>query len=360
LDYMSRAISLARKVLGTTSPNPAVGAVIVRDGVIVGEGCTQPPGSYHAEIGALHKAGERAKGASLYVSLEPCCHWGRTPPCTRAIIAAGIAEVHMAMLDPNPLVDGKGKEELEKSGVKTFLGEEGEQASETNEAYAKYVSTGLPFVTAKFAMSLDGKIATRNGDSKWITNETSRRLARRFRREADAVLVGVDTVLADDPLLTARDARGNPFPKQPLRVVLDSRGRIPADAALLSQPGNTLLVVREGLDGKTLERLAALNAEILAVPFKGPLLDLESLLKTLGQRQIVSLLVEGGGTVLGSFFDQRLVDKVVAFVSPVIIGGKDARTAVGGLGAKSMAESLRLTKTRIQLAKGDIIITGYV
>ena len=174
------------------------------------------------------------------------------------------------------------------------------------------------------------------------------------------MLVGVDTVLADDPLLTARDARGNPFPKQPLRVVLDSRGRIPADAALLSQPGNTLLVVREGLDGKTLERLAALDAEILAVPFKGPLLDLESLLKTLGQRQIVSLLVEGGGTVLGSFFDQRLVDKVVAFVSPVIIGGKDARTAVGGLGAKSMAESLRLTKTRIQLAKGDIIITGYV
>ncbi len=360
MDNMSRAISLARKALGSASPNPAVGAVIVKDGIITGEGYTQPPGSYHAEIMALHKSGVRANGASLYVSLEPCCTWGRTPPCTRSVIAAGIKEVHMAMLDPNPLVNGKGKQELEKAGLKTFIGERQDEASQINEAYIKYISTGLPFIIAKFATSLDGKIATRNGDSRWITNQASRRLAHKLRHQVDAILVGVDTVLSDDPLLTARDSKDKPYARQPLRIVLDSRGRIPEKARLLNQPGDTLIAVQEGLEGNALNRLKNLNAHILTLPVRNSMLDLQTLLKTLGQRQINSLLVEGGSTVLGSFFDERLVDKVIAFIAPVVIGGKEAKTAVGGLGAKSMAESLRLTRTQIQIVKGDIMLTGYL
>lgn len=360
MDYMSRAIRLARKALGSTSPNPAVGAVIVKDGIIAGEGFTQPPGSYHAEIMALHKAGERANGASLYVSLEPCCTWGRTPPCTRSIIAAGIKEVHIAMLDPNPLVNGKGKQELEKAGLKTYAGEGHDKAFEVNEAYIKYITTGIPFIIAKFAASLDGKIATRNGDSRWITNEASRRLAHKLRHQVDAVLVGVDTVLSDDPLLTARDGRDKPYSRQPLRIVLDSRGRIPEKARLFSQPGDTLIAVQEELMGKSLNRLNNLNADVLTLPVRNSMLDLQTLLKALGRRQITSLLVEGGSTVLGSFFDDRLIDKVVAFIAPVVIGGKEAKTAIGGLGAKSMAESLRLARTRIQIVKGDIIFVGYV
>lgn len=360
MDYMARAINLARRALGATSPNPAVGAVVVKDGAIVGEGFTQPPGSHHAEIVALHKAEERAAGASLYVSLEPCCHWGRTPPCTRAIIAARISEVHIAMLDPNPLVNSKGKLELENAGIKTCVGEKQEEAAQTNEAYIKYISKSMPFVTAKFAMSLDGKIATYAGDSKWITNEASRRLVHKLRRQVDAILVGVNTVIVDDPLLTARDSRGKPYSNQPLRVVLDSSGRIPEQARILSQPGKNLLAVSDSLGKKDLSRLSRINAEVLTLPVRNSLLDLQVLLKALGQRQIVSLLVEGGSTVLGSFLDNRLVDKVMAFIAPVIIGGKEARTAVGGRGVEIMAQSFHLRKTQIRIASGDIIISGYV
>ena len=224
---MQQAIALARRAAGSTSPNPAVGAVIVKDGKVVGAGHTMPPGGNHAEIEALNMAGESARGAVLYTTLEPCCHFGRTPPCTRAIIAAGVAEVRVAAQDPNPVVSGKGNAELEANGVRVISGEEGEAASQLYEAFAKHVQTGLPFVSAKFAMSLDGKIATHTGDSKWVTGPAARAAVQRMRRECDAVAVGVNTVLADDPQLTARDAGGAPRPRQPLRVVLDSRARTP-------------------------------------------------------------------------------------------------------------------------------------
>ena len=201
---MERAISLAKLALGQVSPNPAVGAVIVKDDDVIGQGYTQPPGSSHAEIMALKEAGERARGAVMYVTLEPCCHYGRTPPCTKAIIAAGIKEVHAAMIDPNPLVNGKGLKELEKAGIKTFLGEHADDASEIIESYVKFITTGRPFVTIKFAMSLDGKIATRSGDSKWISSDESRRYVHFLRYTSDAVMVGVNTVLIDDPQLTSR------------------------------------------------------------------------------------------------------------------------------------------------------------
>lgn len=208
VDFMDCALSLARLALGYTSPNPAVGATIVRDGVIVGLGYTQPPGSAHAEVMALRQAGDKACGATMFVTLEPCCHSGRTPPCTQAVIEAGIGEVHIAMLDPNPLVSERGVKELKKAGIEVYLGEYEEKAQEINEAYTKFITTGIPFVTTKFAMSIDGKIATKNGDSKWISSDEARKYVHNLRHTVDAIMVGANTIIIDDPRLTARGSCG--------------------------------------------------------------------------------------------------------------------------------------------------------
>ena len=237
MEYMRRALELAREAVGLSSPNPPVGAVVVREGQVVGEGCTLPRGQAHAEVTALRQAGERAKGASLFTTLEPCCHFGRTPPCTRDIIDAGISEVHMALMDPYPQVNGTGRVELREAGVETYVGEGADEAGEIAEAYIRFMTTGLPFVVAKFAMSLDGKIATASGDSQWITGEEARSRARELRRRFDAVAVGVGTVLADDPKLTARDADGKPLKRQPLRIVVDSSARTPPSASGGGGPG---------------------------------------------------------------------------------------------------------------------------
>ena len=205
---MGQALSLAKLALGQVSPNPAVGAVVVKNDTVVGQGYTQPPGSWHAEISALKQAGEKARGSVMYVTLEPCCHYGQTPPCTQTIIDAGITEVHLAMIDPNPLVSERGKNELEKEGIKVYAGEHEEEAREINEAYIKFITTGIPFVTAKFAMSLDGKIATGSGDSKWISGEEARKYVHNLRYTADAIMAGVNTILADDPQLTTRCCGG--------------------------------------------------------------------------------------------------------------------------------------------------------
>jgi diaminohydroxyphosphoribosylaminopyrimidine deaminase / 5-amino-6-(5-phosphoribosylamino)uracil reductase len=221
-----------------------VGAVVVRDGVVAGQGYTQPPGQAHAEIVALRQAGERARGAALYVTLEPCCHYGRTPPCTRAIIAAGIAEVHLAAIDDNPIVSGKGVKELESAGIKTVIGEHEEEARTINEAYIKYITTSIPFVTVKYAASLDGKIATTSGDSRWITGEAARKKVHALRYLADAIMVGINTVLADNPQLTVRcSGRGGMTRKQPLRVVVDGKGRTPLTARIFQEPGSNLIAL---------------------------------------------------------------------------------------------------------------------
>ena len=242
---MEQALSLAKLALGQASPNPAVGAVVVEDKKIMGQGYTQPPGSHHAEVLALKQAGEKARGGVLCVSLEPCCHYGRTPPCTKAIINAGISEVHIAMLDSNPLVSGRGKAELEREGIKIYVGEHEEEAKEINEAYIKFITTGMPLVTAKFAMSLDGKIATRSGDSHWITGKEARRQVHNLRYVNDAIMVGVNTVLADNPQLTTRccGGTGGKAKKQPLRVIVDGKGRTPLTARLFGEPGSTLIAL---------------------------------------------------------------------------------------------------------------------
>jgi len=361
MDYMEQALCLAEQARGKVSPNPAVGAIVVRDGEVVGRGHTQPPGSAHAEIVALRQAGGAARGSTMYVTLEPCCRQGRTPPCSRAIIEAGIDEVHLATLDPNPLVYGKGEDELKRSGVRTVVGEHEDEARQIIEAHARYITSGLPFVTAKFAMSLDGKIATRTGDSRWITGEESRRYVHRLRYETDAVMVGVNTVIADDPRLTARHGSdGAECDRQPLRVVVDTGARTPATASVFAGPGKTLVAAGRQPDAAQVDLLNKAGAEIAVLPQAEGRVDLNQLLALLGQREITSLLVEGGGRLLGSMFDSGLVDKVVAFIAPMIIGGDDAETAVGGSGIERIADSFRLERVTTEILDGDVMVTGYV
>ena len=356
---MSHALELARRAEGRVSPNPPVGAMLVRDGEIVGRGYTQPPGQSHAEVVALREAGEAARGAALYTTLEPCSHHGRTPPCTDAIIEAGVAEVHTAMLDPNPNVLGGGMAILVEAGVSTRIGEGEAKARLLLEAYVKYVTTGTPFVTAKFAMSLDGKIATSRGDSKWISGEKARRQVHRLRAASDAVMVGINTVLADDPRLTARDRQGEPLERQPLRVVVDTRCRMPLDAPMLVEPGRTL--VAAGVLGESAaEALRDAGAEVVSIPGDGSSVHLVALMDHLASDHgVTSLLVEGGATLLGSLFDLGAVDKVIAFVSPVIVGGQAAPSPVAGAGFERMADTLRLERVRWDRYGRDMAITGY-
>lgn len=352
IDPMLRAVELAWRAVGSSSPNPPVGAVLVRNETVVGEGWTQPPGDAHAEVVALQQAGDLARGASLYVTLEPCSRHGRTPPCTRAIIDAGVAEVHTAILDPNPREDGRGITALRAEGVTVHLGDGSEQALELVEPHAKYITTGLPFVTVKFAASLDGKIATRSGDSKWITGEDSRAYVQRLRAESDAIMVGVNTVLADDPRLTARGPDDEPVTRQPLRVVVDSRGRTPLDARILSEPGDTIVAVAKS--GPVIQ-----GAQVVAMGGPEGTVDLPALFRELGRRELTSVLVEGGGTLIGSLFDSRMVDKVVAFVAPVIIGGRTAPMAVGGLGVEDLASAFRLSRVKVRRFGEDVALIGY-
>jgi diaminohydroxyphosphoribosylaminopyrimidine deaminase/5-amino-6-(5-phosphoribosylamino)uracil reductase len=358
---MKCALSLARLAVGYTNPNPAVGTVVVKDGLIVGMGYTQPAGSEHAEIIALRHAGNKAEGAAMYVTLEPCSHYGRTPPCTQAIIAAGISEVHIALLDPNPVVSGRGVTRLKENGIKTHIGMCQQEAYEINEAYIKHITVGLPFVIAKFAMSLDGKIATRSGDSKWITREEARKYVHSLRYTVDAIMVGANTVILDNPYLTARGCGGKGGIKkaQPMRLIVDSKGRVPLSAHVFEPPGEVLLAVAAPFDAAKKDKFVRRGAEIVELPATEGLVDVMELFKLLGRRGINTVLVEGGGRLLGSLFDRHLVDKVLAFISPIIIGGREA-VGVGGNGVDNVAKALRLNRVDIRNFGDDVLVSGYV
>lgn len=337
-----------------------VGAVLVRDGEVVGEGYHQRAGTPHAEVHALRAAGERARGATLYVNLEPCAHYGRTPPCVEALIAAGVAEVHIAMLDPNPLVNGKGRARLEAAGIRTVVGECAEEAAELNEAFVTWVTRGRPFVIAKYAASLDGKIATRTGDSRWITGEQARLRVHEWRDAVDAVAVGANTVLLDDPLLTTR--LPDREVRHPLRIVVDSRGRVPLSARCFDPalPGRTVVAATAAFPAEKRAALAERGIEVLILPADGEgLVDLGALLAELGRREVTSLLVEGGGTLLGAFFRARLVDRVLAFLAPIVIGGRDAPGPVEGEGVERLSEAPRLERVRVERLGEDILLSGY-
>lgn len=364
MDFMQRALELADRALGRTSPNPAVGAVVVKDGLIVGEGFTQPPGSAHAEIVALAAAGPRADGAELYVTLEPCCHWGRTGPCTDAIIAAGIRHVHLAMLDPFPAVNGGGAKLLRDAEITITVGEGEADAERLNAAFLHYVRQGRPFVTAKWAMTLDGKIATSIGDSRWITGPAARRRVHLERDASDAIVVGVGTVLADDPELTIRldpadDARA-PRRNAPWRVVVDSAARTPPTARIIGGDRRTLIVTTENAPEDRIRGLQSRGATVISTPSAEGRVDLAVLLTKLAERGAIRVLVEGGGELFGAFFDRDLIDRVLAFVAPKIVGGSRALSPVGGIGRDRLAQALNLAETRTRSIGDDVEIDGMV
>ena len=354
---MLRALRLARR--GRTSPNPMVGAVVVRDGGIVGEGFHPRAGEPHAEVFALRDAGEAARGATLYVTLEPCCHHGRTPPCTQAIISAGISRVVAAMVDPNPVVGGKGIRELRDAGIEVTAGLLEDDARRLNEAHLKHITTGLPFFRLKMAATLDGKIATRTGDSQWVSGEASRRLVQRMRDRADAVVVGIETVMRDDPRLTVR--RGERArTRQPVRVVVDSGARTPPSARLLDEPGEVLIAVTERAPAADLRRLERRGARILSLDNRNGRVDLTALAKELAARGLINVLVEGGGELAAGFVEAGLLDAVTFFVAPKIIGGREAPTAIQGIGLATMAEAIGLNDIRAKRVGEDLCVEAYV
>lgn len=356
--YMRRAIELAQKGEGYTKPNPLVGAVIVKDNKIIGEGYHQFYGGPHAEINAFRNALEDVKGGKMYVTLEPCSHYGKTPPCALAIVESGIREVVIGMKDPNPLVAGRGIRIMEEAGIKVTCGVLEEEVKELNEIFIKYITTKLPLVIMKTAMTLDGKIAAHTGDSKWITNELSRQYVHKIRNKVSAIMVGIGTVLADDPMLTTRleDKEG----ADPIRVIVDSSGRIPLEAKVLNidSEAKTIIAVTEKASKEKIKMIEDKGAEVLIIPEKNNKVDLKYLMKKLGERDIDSILLEGGSTLNYSALNEGIVDKVISFIAPKIIGGEKAKTPVGGEGREYMKDAIALENIKVSRFGEDVVIEG--
>jgi diaminohydroxyphosphoribosylaminopyrimidine deaminase/5-amino-6-(5-phosphoribosylamino)uracil reductase len=357
---MKKALSLAAKGAGMTSPNPLVGAVLVKEGVVVGKGYHQVLGGPHAEVNAIADAGEAARGATLYVTLEPCNHFGLTPPCTKAVVDAGIDSVVYGMDDPNPDVAGGGAEQLRRAGIEVRAGVLGRECRGINQPFIKYVTTGLPYVTVKAAATLDGFIATSVGDSKWITSELSRNFAHRLRSNADAVLVGIGTVLADDPLLTVRLRRGRKSCRQPVRIVLDSGLRIPLDNQLVhtASTGPVWVVCRSDAPVSKEESLGRAGVEVLRVSPGGAGLDLPAVLRELGRRRISSLLVEGGGRVLGSFIEGGFADEFFFFYAPKILADPGGIRMLRGLPRLRIADCVQAYQISARRLGEDFFVKG--
>ena len=358
--FMEHALALGSKARGRTSPNPMVGAVIVRDGEIIGEGYHQKAGDAHAEIHALNQAKGLAEGATMYVTLEPCCHWGRTPPCTESVIRAKLADVFVAMEDPNPRVAGNGIRQLEAAGIPVQVGLCEEESRQLNEVFIKYITTRFPFVILKSAISLDGKIATASGESQWITSEAARSKGHEVRAQVDAILVGIGTVLQDNPSLTVRlPERQN---EDPIRVVVDSRGRTPLGANVFNIDSNagTLIAVTEKAPLKKIEALKSTGAHVLIIEAQEGRVCLSALMRELGRREITSVLIEGGGEINAAALQAGIVDKLMFFIAPKLIGGKDAPGPIGGAGIARLAETFELRDAKISQIGADFLIEGYL
>lgn len=355
---MQRALALALQAEGNTSPNPMVGCVIVDDdGNIVGEGYHHKAGEAHAEVNALAEAKQLARGATAYVTLEPCAHYGRTGPCCVALARAAIKKVVVACTDPNPQVAGQGLQYLRLQGIEVVTGVCEKQALRLNERFFTWITKRRPFISLKYAMTLDGKIAARTGDSKWITGEEARTFAHRLRRAHDAVLVGAGTVLADDPELTTRMVEG----KNPVRVVLDGRLRLSLTAAVLNPAADTLIFTGLAADAVKADALNALpNVEVVRLPLIEGKLPVSQVIDELARRGITSLLVEGGGAVHGAFRDAGLADRVYAFIAPKIIGGSKACTPVGGAGCAFIEDGWLLEQVEARQLGPDFLVTGLV
>jgi diaminohydroxyphosphoribosylaminopyrimidine deaminase / 5-amino-6-(5-phosphoribosylamino)uracil reductase len=358
--FIQQTLELAALGKGLVSPNPLVGSVVVKNGEIVGRGYHRYDELKHAEVWALEEAGERARGATVYVNLEPCSHQGagkRTSPCVQALIQAGVKRVVAAMVDPNPRVNGRGFEQLREAGIEVAFGVLNKAAQRLNEKFIKYVTTGLPFVLLKTACTLDGRIATHTGESRWITGEAARAASQVLRHEYDALLVGSGTLLVDDPALTDRTGK---LRRRPLaRVVLDTRLRIPLESQLMRTAKEfPLLIFAHVIDPEKRARLEEAGAQVIQTELLAGRLDLSQVLRELGQRQLTSVIVEGGAEVAGAFVERRLLDKATLFLAPKLIGGRAAFPAIGGAGFARLREAIHLHDLQIQQHGEDIELTG--
>lgn len=356
--YMRLAMQLAGNAIGRTSPNPLVGAVIVKDNRVVGCGWHRKAGTPHAEIHALNQAGELAQGADVYVTLEPCAHYGKTPPCAKALVEAKVKNVYGGLLDVNPKVAGKGFKILEDAGIHVEYGFLQDELRKQNEVFFKWIEHKKPFIVLKAAMTLDGKIATATGQSKWITNETSRAYGYKLRDIYDGIMVGINTVIEDNPMLTARVDGG----KNPIRIVVDSSLKIDINANVVQdKSAKTIVATTDKADKDKILKLQAQDVDVIVVDKdENDKVDIEKLLDILGQQNICSILVEGGATLSGSFVAKKLVDKVYFFIAPKIVGGKEAKTPVAGTGILNLQEALALKDIQIEKLEEDILIIGRV
>lgn len=356
--YMRLAMQLAGNAIGRTSPNPLVGAVIVKDNRVVGCGWHRKAGTPHAEVHALNQAGELAQGADVYVTLEPCAHYGKTPPCSKALVEAKVKNVYGGLLDVNPKVAGKGFKILEDAGIHVEYGFLQDELRKQNEVFFKWIEHKKPFIVLKAAMTLDGKIATATGQSKWITNETSRAYGYKLRDIYDGIMVGINTVIEDNPMLTARVDGG----KNPIRIVVDSSLKIDINANVVQdKSAKTIVATTDKADKDKILKLQAQDVDVIVVDKdENDKVDIEKLLDILGQQNICSILVEGGAILSGSFVAKKLVDKVYFFIAPKIVGGKEAKTPVAGIGILNLQEALALKDIQIEKLEEDILIIGRV
>lgn len=359
-EYMKRAILLAENGIGRVNPNPLVGAVVIRDGRIIGEGWHQAYGQAHAEVNAINNAeanGETVGGATVYVNLEPCCHYGKTPPCTELLIWKQVKRVVIGMFDPNPLVAGKGAQRLREAGIAVEVGLLEPECRKLNEVFCRFIESGRPFVVLKAAMSLDGKIAAPSGESKWITEEEARRDVHLLRNRYSAIMTGVETVIRDDPELTCRVEGG----RNPARIILDSRLRIPLDSKVLSdqQSNRTVIACTEEAPPEKTSELEARGAKVLLCRSRNGRIDLEHLTEQLGRLSIDSVLLEGGAAVNDSAFSQGIVDKLILYIAPKIIGGEKSKTVVGGHGIERLDQAYPLEIESMERVGEDLRIIAY-
>lgn len=357
---MRRALELACKGKGLVNPNPMVGAVIVKDNKIIGEGFHEYFGGNHAEVNALNMAGENAKGAEIYVTLEPCSHFGKTPPCAIALVKAGIKKVIIAMKDPNPIVSGRGIKILQDNGIEVVVGVLYKEALKLNEVFVKYITTKRPYVVMKTASTLDGKISTVTGESRWISSEVSREYVHHLRNEMMGIMVGIGTIIADNPLLTTRI--DGEICKSPTAIIVDSKLRLPINSKILETLKHRRIIigVTEEADEAKVRQLEEMGVSIIKTPLKNKRVDLNFLMTKIGEAGIDSILLEGGSTLNFSCLRENIVDKVMCFIAPIILGGEKAKTSVGGSGIEFLSEAVKVSNIKLKSIGQDILIEGYI
>lgn len=354
---MELAIELAKKGEGKVNPNPMVGAVIVKEGIIIGEGYHEKYGEGHAEVNAFKSLKEDPSGATMYVTLEPCSHYGKTPPCVDKIIEKKIKRIVIGMIDPNPLVAGNGVDKLKRAGIEVKVGVLEDKCKKLNEIFIKYILTKKPFVVLKTAMSIDGKIATRTGESKWISSEKSRLQIHNLRNKLSAIMVGVNTIIKDNPELTCRIKNGN----DPIRIIVDSTLRIPMDSKVLQNKDNkTIIATTKRANINSMQELLKKNIKVIIIEEKNGQVDLSELIKKLGELGIDSILLEGGSTLNYSALEENIVDKVMVYISPKIIGGEFSKTPVGGRGIDKLKDAFKLKNITTNIVDEDILVEGYI